>query len=106
MPLGEIGRTAKRPGQLRVTHDRSKTCAGVRAVSGFTADSSTPTKWSSRFTAANGDRPFYAYSTNYLVDLDHAVIVDVEATAPIRQAEGGTAMDMIVRTRERFGLYP
>jgi hypothetical protein len=52
------------------------------------------------------DRPFYAYSTNCFVDLEHAVIADVEATAPIRQAEAGAAMDMIVRTRERFGLYP
>jgi hypothetical protein len=66
----------------------------------------SPSDPAARFTAANGDRPFYAYSTNYLVDLDHAVIVDVEATAPIRQAEAGAAMDMIERTRERFGLYP
>jgi hypothetical protein len=66
----------------------------------------SPSDPAARFTAANGDRPFYAYSTNYLVDLEHAVIVDVEATAPIRQAEVGAAMDMIARTRERFGLYP
>ena len=66
----------------------------------------SPSDPAARFTAANGDRPFYAYSTNYLVDLEHAVIVDVEATAPIRQAEAGAAMDMIVRTRDRFGLYP
>jgi transposase len=66
----------------------------------------SPSDPAARFTAANGDRPFYAYSTNYLVDLEHAVIVDVEATAPIRQAEAGAAMDMIERTRERFGLYP
>ncbi len=66
----------------------------------------SPSDPAARFTAANGDRPFYAYSTNYLVDLEHAVIVDVEATAPIRQAEVGAALDMIVRTRERFGLYP
>ncbi len=59
-----------------------------------------------RYTGANGDRPFFAYSTNYLVDLDNAVIVDVEATAPIRQAEVGCVRDMIVRTRDRFGLYP
>jgi hypothetical protein len=32
--------------------------------------------------------------------------VDVDATAPIRQAEVGITMDMILRTRERFGLYP
>ena len=66
----------------------------------------SPSDPAARFTAANGDRPFYAYSTNYLVDLEHAVIVDVEATAPIRQAEAGAAMDMIERTRERFGLHP
>ena len=66
----------------------------------------SPSDPAARFTAANGDRPFYAYSTNYLVDLDHAVIVDVEATAPIRQAEAGAALDMIVGARARFGLYP
>lgn len=59
-----------------------------------------------RYTGANGDRPFFAYSTNYLVDLDNAVIVDVDATAPIRQAESGIVKDMIVRTSERFGLHP
>ena len=32
------------------------------------------------------------------------MIVDVEATAPIRQAEVGCVRDMIVRTRDRFGL--
>lgn len=59
-----------------------------------------------RYTGANGDRPFFAYSTNYLVDLDNAVIVDVDATAPIRQAEVQITKDMIVRTRQRFGLDP
>ena len=34
------------------------------------------------------------------------MIVDVEATAPIRQAEVGCVRDMIMRTRDRFGLYP
>jgi len=66
----------------------------------------SPSDPAARFTAANGDRPFYAYCTNYLVDLENAVIVDVEATAPIRQAEVGAALDMIARTRDRFGLYP
>ena len=59
-----------------------------------------------RYTGANGDRPFFAYSTNYLVDLDNAVIVDVDATTPIRQAEVQITKDMIIRTRDRFGLYP
>ena len=36
---------------------------------------------------------FFAYATNYLIDLEHAVIVDVEATRAIRQAEVGAAND-------------
>lgn len=66
----------------------------------------SPSDPAARFTGANGDRPFFAYSTNYLVDLDNAVIVDVVATAPIRQAEVGAVRDMLVRTRERFDLHP
>jgi transposase len=66
----------------------------------------SPADPAARYTGANGDRPFFAYSTNYLVDLDNAVIVDVDATAPIRQAETGIVRDMIVRTRERFGIHP
>jgi hypothetical protein len=31
-------------------------------------------------------RPSFAYSTNYLIDVEHAIIVDVEATTAIRQA--------------------
>ena len=31
---------------------------------------------------------------------------DVEATSPIRQAESGAAQEMILRTKDRFGLYP
>ena len=41
----------------------------------------------SRWTGANGGLAFFAYATNYLIDLEHAVIVDVEATTAIRQAE-------------------
>lgn len=68
-----------------------------------TLSSSDP---AARFTEANGDRPFFAYSTNYLVDLDHAIIVDVEATAPVRQAEVGSVREMLVRTENSFGLHP
>ena len=44
--------------------------------------------------------------TNYLIDLDHAVIVDVEATTSVRQAEVTAARRMIERTQARFGLWP
>jgi hypothetical protein len=32
---------------------------------------------------------FFAYAANYLIDLDHAVIIDVKASRAIRQAEVG-----------------
>ena len=60
----------------------------------------------SRWTGANGGLAFFAYSDNYLIDLDHAVIVDVEATTPVRQAEVTAARRMIERTQARFGLWP
>lgn len=66
----------------------------------------SPADPASRWTAAHGGLAFYAYCTNYLIDLDHAVIVDVEATVPIRQAEVGASRTMLVRTADRFGLYP
>src|SRR5438105_3250802 len=40
-----------------------------------------------RWTGANGGLAFFAYCTNYLIDLKCAVIVDVEATTAVRQAE-------------------
>jgi len=30
---------------------------------------------------------FFAYATNYLIDTEHAIILDVEASRAIRQAE-------------------
>jgi transposase len=60
----------------------------------------------SRWTGANGGLAFFSYSDNYLIDLKHAVIVDVEATTSIRQAEVGATRTMLDRTQERFGLHP
>jgi transposase len=60
----------------------------------------------SRWTGANGGLAFFAYCTNYLIDLKHAVIVDVEATTAVRQAEVTAQQRMIDRSWERFGLWP
>ena len=57
-------------------------------------------------TGAMRGQAFFAYATNYLIDMDHAVIVDVEASRGIRQAEVGAARAMIERTQDRFGLWP
>ncbi|ABA74798.1 putative transposase, truncated [Pseudomonas fluorescens Pf0-1] len=40
-----------------------------------------------RWTAAPGGPAFYAYSTNYLIDTEHGVIMDVEPTPAHRTAE-------------------
>ena len=66
----------------------------------------SPADPASRWTGANGGLAFFAYCTNYLIDLDHAVIMDVEATTAVRQAEVGAARTMLDRTRDRFGFWP
>jgi transposase len=60
----------------------------------------------SQWTGALKGPAFFAYSDNYLIDTENAVILDVEATRSIRQAELGATQTMIVRTRDRFGLTP
>lgn len=66
----------------------------------------SPVDPAARWSAADRGKAHFIYSTNYLVDLDNAIIVDVEPTAPIRQAENKAARDMIERTRDWTGLYP
>jgi hypothetical protein len=48
----------------------------------------------------------YQAIDNYLIDTDHGVIVDVEATRAIRQAEVKAARTMLERTETRFGIKP
>jgi transposase len=42
----------------------------------------------------------------YLIDTDHGVIVDVEATRSIRQAEVGSTRTMLDLVKARFVLHP
>lgn len=66
----------------------------------------SPADPAARWTAAHGGQAFFAYATNYLIDLKHAVIMDVEATTAVRQAEVTAARTMIERTQDRFGTWP
>ena len=51
----------------------------------------SPADPAARYTAAANTAAVYAYSDNYLVDLKHAVMMDVEATTAIRRRiAGGT----------------
>src|SRR5258706_8629531 len=47
-----------------------------------------------------------AYSDNYLIDVKVGIIMDVEASRAIRQAEVGASKTMIERTQERFDIKP
>jgi transposase len=66
----------------------------------------SPTDPAARWTAARGGPAVYAYADNYLIDLKHAVIMDVEATTAVRQAEVTAAKTMIDRTADRLGVTP
>jgi transposase len=60
----------------------------------------------SRWTAAPGGPAFFAYSTNYLIDLEAGVILDVEATPAHRTDEVESTKTMVDRVEARFGLKP
>lgn len=60
----------------------------------------------SQWTGARGGPAYFAYSTNYLIDTDNAVILDVEPSRSIRQAEVGVVRTMIDRVRKTHGLKP
>jgi len=80
--------------------------AAFGAASEVTPKFISPSDPAARWTGAHGGQAFFGYSTNYLIDTDHAIIVDVEATTAIRQAEVLAAKRMIERSMQRFDLYP
>ena len=80
--------------------------AAFGAATEITPKFISPADPAARWTGAHGGQAFFAYSDNYLIDLDHAVIVDVEASAAVRQGEVTAAKTMLDRTIERFRLYP
>lgn len=59
-----------------------------------------------QWTGAHKGPAFFAYSDNYLIDVTFGVIMDVEATRAIRQAEVGAAKTMIERTEACFDIKP
>jgi IS5 family transposase len=80
--------------------------AAFGAASEVTPKFISPADPAAQWTGAHKGHAFFAYATNYLIDTDNAVILDVEATRAIRQAEVGAARTMLDRTEDRFGLKP
>jgi hypothetical protein len=58
------------------------------------------------WTAAPGGPAFYAYSTNYLIDLEAGIVVDVEASAVNKTAEVEVTRAMIERVEDKLEIKP
>jgi transposase len=66
----------------------------------------SPSDPAAQWTGAMRGPAFFAYADNYLVDVKFGIIMDVEASRAIRQAEVGAAKTMIERTEARFDIKP
>ncbi len=66
----------------------------------------SPTDPCSAWTAKANKRVQFGYGLNYLIDTEHAVIVDVEATPARTYDEVRATKTMIERTEQRFDLKP
>src|ERR1700756_680459 len=66
----------------------------------------SPSDPAAQWTGAMRGPAFFAYADNYLVDVKSGIIMDVEASRAIRQAEVGAAKIMIERTEQRFDIKP
>ncbi len=58
------------------------------------------------WTARGRNKIMFGYSLNYLIDMENAVILDVEATPTRISKEVDATETMIERTEDRFGLKP
>ena len=76
------------------------------AASEVTPKFISPSDPAAQWTGALRNAAFFAYADNYLIDVKFGVIMDVEASRAIRQAEVGASQTMIERTEECFGIKP
>ena len=65
-----------------------------------------PADPAAQWTGALRNAAFFAYADNYLIDVKFGVIMDVEASRAIRQAEVGASQTMIELTEATFGIKP
>jgi transposase len=76
--------------------------AASEKVPKFVAPSDPAAQW----TGAQKSKAIFAYANNYLIDAKFGIIMDVEASRAIRQAEVSASRTMIQRTEDRFGIRP
>lgn len=66
----------------------------------------SPTDPTAAWTTRGRNKVMFGYSLNYLIDMENAVIVDVEATPTRITKEVEATETMIGRTQDRFALKP
>ena len=76
------------------------------AASSVTPKFLSPSDPAAQWTGALRNAAFFAYADNYLIDVKFGIIMDVEASRAIRQAEVGASQTMIERTEASFGIKP
>jgi len=106
----------KAPGEIDWSAPERQTRAVAEFLSGLddedpTADRKppkviSPTDPCSAWTAKANKRVQFGYGLNYLIDIENAVIVDVEATPARTYDEVAATKTMIERTEQRLDLKP
>ena len=66
----------------------------------------SPTDPAAAWTTCERHKVMFGYSLHYLIDMENAVIVDIEATPTLISNEVDATETMIKRTKDRFGLKP
>ena len=66
----------------------------------------SPTDPTAAWTTRGRHKVMFGYSLNYLIDMENAVILDVEATPTRISKEVDATETMIERTQDRFALKP
>ena len=113
MPAAIMARRRKRSIGRRPAPDaaRSASISPLSTMTDPNADRKppkviSPSDPSSAWTAKANKRVQFGYGLNYLIDIENAVIVDVEATPARTYDEVEATKTMIERTEQRFGLKP
>jgi transposase len=98
----DLGTATRAVKEYLATLDDAAFGAASDVVPKFISPSDPAAQW----TGAMRGPAFLAYADNYLIDVKFGIIMDVEASRAIRQAEVGAARTMIERTEARFGIKP
>src|SRR5450631_259152 len=95
-------RASRAVNEYLATLDDAAYGAATQVVPKFVSPSDPAAQW----TGAMKSAAFFAYANNYLIDVKFGIIMDVEASRAIRQAEVGASRTMIERTAACFGIKP